>query len=532
MPYQKKNASPAYLFFGPRGVGKTTLARLIARRVNCLKLQDGEPCGDCDSCVAIENSSSLDVIEIDAASHRGIDHIRELRENVKFRPMQFYKKVYIIDEVHMLTSESFNALLKTLEEPPEHVIFILATTESQKVPQTILSRCLVFNLTKVPLGQLQDHLKHLCKLEKINFEDEAIFWIARTGDGSLRDSISFLEQCIHYCGEFLDSKSIKELLGMGPKLFEYFVDFTLILLEPNSKIVELINIVRENFEAGLDLQRFVWEYLDFLRSLSFVKNGVFDHDFLALPKEHVQVLQTKFEKIDPAFIQLIFQEFFALLTRAQGLDLRNTFEMSVLVEMELMLIKEKLTRPSLSQVIQRLNQFSAALAINNETQNINLNSSSSQAGKNTDFDFIGTNQSVTSSKMVEDQTSNNSTNQNPNINILSDQNPSLNILSEKPLNNSIDFLQDHSKANTQNKTPENKLENKKESKLENNLKNNHKKSLENNIGTNIENKLETKLDTKLEKKSDNNLNENKNENNKYYSLEHKIQKTFSGTIID
>ncbi len=358
----KKTASPAYLFFGPRGCGKTTLARLIARRVNCLNVQEDEPCGVCDSCKAIENNSSLDVIEIDAASHRGIDYIRELRENVKFRPMQFYKKVYIIDEVHMLTTESFNALLKTLEEPPAHVVFILATTESHKVPQTILSRCQVFNLTKVPLSHLQDYLKYLCKCEKVNFDDEAIFWIARTGDGSLRDSISFLEQCIHYCGIYLESDKIKELLGLGPKLFDYYVEFTLGLIKPEMPISDLVLIVRKNFEAGLDLQRFIWEYLNFLRTLVFIKKGIQDNDFLALPTEQVQTLQNKFSFFDLSIIQCIFNDFFNLLKKTQGLDLRNTFEMGLLIEMELMDIKEKLSRPSLTQIIQKLNLFSVALA--------------------------------------------------------------------------------------------------------------------------------------------------------------------------
>ena len=353
-------STPAYLFFGPRGVGKTSLARLIARRVNCKDLKDGEACGLCQSCEEIEKGNSMDVIEIDAASHRGIDHIRELRENVKFRPMSSYKKVYIIDEVHMLTPESFNALLKTLEEPPEHALFALATTEYHKVPQTIVSRCQVFNLRKIPILCLKEHLKKICKNENIEAQEDALFWIARAGDGSLRDSISFLEQSIHYCGEKLTTDKVKKLISAIP--FETFFGITHALLKKEGSTQDLILPLREKFSMGVDLQRFIWEYLYFFRTLLYVRKGILDPDFLELPDSQIQELSSQFSDYEETDMQLVFQELFAVLKRSQNLSLENSFEIRVLLEMELLSIQERLRRPSIAGVLQKLKQFSAALS--------------------------------------------------------------------------------------------------------------------------------------------------------------------------
>ncbi len=350
----------AYLFFGTRGVGKTTLARLIARRINCKDPQEGEPCGLCESCTSIESGQSIDVIEIDAASHRGIDYIRELCENVKFRPMASYKKVYIIDEVHMLTQESFNALLKTLEEPPDHIVFVLATTEYHKVPQTVLSRCQIFNLKKVPLLKLQNYLSDLCQKEKITYDEEALFWIARSGDGSLRDSISSLEKAIHYCGKKLETDKVKELIGNTPSHF--FIQLTHSLLKKDSSVDKLLSPISEFFSIGYDLQRFIWEYLDFLKSLMYIKKGILDIDIIGLPEAQIHQFSREFADNDEIHLHIIFREFFSLLAKSKNIGLRNSYEMRVLIEMELISIREKLQRPSLSGVLQKLNQFSAALA--------------------------------------------------------------------------------------------------------------------------------------------------------------------------
>ncbi|HNE24289.1 MAG TPA: DNA polymerase III subunit gamma/tau, partial [Leptospiraceae bacterium] len=271
----------AYLFSGARGTGKTTIARILAKRVNCLNPKDSEPCCECESCVSIQNGSSLDVQEIDAASNRSIDNIRDLRENVKFQPMNAKRKVYIIDEVHMLTPEAFNALLKTLEEPPEHVLFVLATTELNKIPETILSRCQTFAFRKVPLNILQNHLKDICNREKIKAEDEALFWIARRGDGSVRDSLSFLEQSITYTEGNVTTGKVKELIGALP--LDLYLGLIQMLLDPKTKFPDLVEPVHRRFDEGADLRRFIWDFLDLLRALSHVLHGVERPEFVGLP---------------------------------------------------------------------------------------------------------------------------------------------------------------------------------------------------------------------------------------------------------
>ncbi|WP_457568713.1 DNA polymerase III subunit gamma/tau [Desulfurobacterium sp.] len=204
----------AYIFAGPRGVGKTTTARIIAKALNCENPHNGEPCNECQSCMAINKGAFPDVIEIDAASNRGIDQIRELRETVFYSPVKGKYKIYIIDEFHMLTKEAFNALLKTLEEPPEHVIFILATTELDKIPATILSRCQRFLFKKVPEAKIVETLASICGKEKINFETEALRLIAIASEGCLRDAESFLDQLAALSSGNITTEIASRFLGV------------------------------------------------------------------------------------------------------------------------------------------------------------------------------------------------------------------------------------------------------------------------------------------------------------------------------
>lgn len=209
-----QKTSHAYLFAGSRGTGKTTTARIFAKALNCLDPQDGQPCDKCPSCLLINDDKAVDIIEVDAASNRGIDEIRDLRERVRFLPSMLKKKVYIIDEVHMLTTEAFNALLKTLEEPPDHAIFILATTEVHKIPATIQSRVLRLNFNLGSREQIFQYLKSVAEKEKINITDDAIKLIALTADGGYRDALSALEQAVHSEAEITE-EVVRDTLGLG-----------------------------------------------------------------------------------------------------------------------------------------------------------------------------------------------------------------------------------------------------------------------------------------------------------------------------
>ena len=217
----------AYLFCGTRGTGKTSIAKLFAKAVNCEHPVNGNPCNACPSCQAINNQSSLDVLEIDAASNNGVENIRDIREQVQYSPVEGRYKVYIIDEVHMLSSGAFNALLKTLEEPPSYVIFILATTEKHKIPVTILSRCQKYDFKRISVDTITNHLVSLMEKEKVDADEKALRYIARAADGSMRDALSLLDQCIaFYLGQTLTYDNVLDLV-LQTLLFSahYFVIF-------------------------------------------------------------------------------------------------------------------------------------------------------------------------------------------------------------------------------------------------------------------------------------------------------------------
>ena len=253
----------AYLFSGARGVGKTSVARILAKAINCLQIKDGNPCNKCNSCAGITEGSSVDVQEIDGASNRGIDEIRELRENIKYMPSSSRFRVYIIDEVHMLTLQAFNALLKTLEEPPQHVKFIFATTEPHKVPVTILSRCQRFDFKRIPLGLIVKQLEKITNKEGIKISRSGMSIIARESEGSMRDAESLLDQVISYTGTKVEDKNIIEILGV--------IDRELIF-ETSGAIIEglaanCIEIVERIYNFGYDLKEFYRALMDQFRNL-------------------------------------------------------------------------------------------------------------------------------------------------------------------------------------------------------------------------------------------------------------------------
>ncbi len=260
------STSHAYLFCGTRGTGKTTTARLLAKGLNCLS--DGErPCGQCSACQAIRDGSFLDVIEIDAASNRGIDDIRSLRESVNYPPSMGRRKVYIIDEVHMLTPESFNALLKTLEEPPEYVTFILATTEVQKLPATILSRCIRLDFKRVPERTIMRGMQKICEDIGIDVTEDALRVIAANADGSVRDGLSILDQCISGGGTRVDASDVLEFLGAsGEEVFAELTD-----LVCRRKTAEAIEFLAGVLADGKDVRQLIRDWINHYRNLLITK---------------------------------------------------------------------------------------------------------------------------------------------------------------------------------------------------------------------------------------------------------------------
>ena len=259
----------AYLFCGTRGTGKTSTARILAKAVNCLAPADGEPDNECRICVSINDGRALDLIEIDAASNRGIDDIRDLSDKIRFTPSDARYKVYIIDEVHMLTEQAFNALLKTLEEPPSHAIFILATTEAHKVPLTIISRCQRFDFRRIPLDRMTAKLAEICDAEGIQASEDALLIISRVANGGLRDAENLLEQVVVSYGSPVSEENVRQLLGLGGD------EMALTLAERivGKAVSEGISAINAAAEQGSDLRQLLRQTLEYMRALLLIKAG-------------------------------------------------------------------------------------------------------------------------------------------------------------------------------------------------------------------------------------------------------------------
>ena len=258
-----------YIFSGPRGVGKTTTARILAKVLNCKNPKDNNPCGTCVNCTEITQGSNLDVQELDGASNRGIDEMRDLREAVKYPPNNSKYRIYIIDEVHMLTREAFNALLKTLEEPPPHVIFIMATTDAHKVPATILSRTQRFDFKHISINDISEYLKQILESENIKYDTDGIRLIAQKADGSLRDSLSLLDQTIAYASDALDVETIRDVLGIIKE--NVFLNIIQTIEKRDHK--EVIHQLSQLIDAGYAISDFISGFNEFLRSCMIQKTG-------------------------------------------------------------------------------------------------------------------------------------------------------------------------------------------------------------------------------------------------------------------
>ena len=286
----------AYLFCGTRGTGKTTVAKLFAKAVNCEHpLPDGSPCNECATCKAIQAGSSLNVIEIDAASNNGVDNIRDIREEVQYSPAEGKYKVYIIDEVHMLSIGAFNALLKTLEEPPSYVIFILATTEAHKIPITILSRCQRYDFRRISLETIYERLMELLGREGIEAEEKAVRYVAKAADGSMRDALSLLDQCIaFYLGQTLTYDKVLEVLGA----VDIDVFNRLIIEVAKGQTMETLKIIDEIIWQGRELSQFVTDFTWYMRNLMMVKVSNEVNDQLDLSAENLEIMRQTAQDIE------------------------------------------------------------------------------------------------------------------------------------------------------------------------------------------------------------------------------------------
>lgn len=286
----------AYLFTGTRGTGKTSVAKIFAKAVNCLNPIDGEPCNECEHCRSVTAGNFIDVVEIDAASNTGVDDIRRVIEEIQYTPVKGRFKVYIIDEAHMLTGNAANAFLKTLEEPPEYAIFILATTEPHKLPITILSRCQRYDFKRISVDTIADNLSYLLNSEKVEYEDRAVRYIARTADGSMRDSISLLDKCIAFnLGEKLTYENVLTTLGVVDveifsKMFRAIV---------GADVVTALACVEEVVDAGKDISQFVADFIMYIRNLLLVNvSGGINIESLGISEENMAVLSSDANLVD------------------------------------------------------------------------------------------------------------------------------------------------------------------------------------------------------------------------------------------
>lgn len=340
----------AYLFVGPRGVGKTSIARIMAKALNCQTNRDGSPCDTCASCREISAGNNLDVLEIDGASNNGVDQIRDLRDNVKFLPARGPFKIYIIDEVHMLSIGAFNALLKTLEEPPPHVKFIFATTEPQKVPATILSRCQRFDLRRISTGDIAAHLAKIAKAEEIDIDDDALFALARGAEGGLRDAESALDQVTAFRGKKIVEDDVLQVFGLVSRQhLEGLCDAVL-----RGGIPDILRIVAELDAAGKDLSRLAAEVLDYFRNLLVMAYAPEVLTRQEVPEQQLKLYQDQVAGLDAGRLMRMVDQ----IIHAQG-QLKFAISRRIVLEMALIRAARCASVLTLDEAIAELKQVAA-----------------------------------------------------------------------------------------------------------------------------------------------------------------------------
>lgn len=344
----------AYLFCGTRGTGKTTVAKIFAKAVNCEHPIDGSPCGECPSCKGIAAGTSMNVIEIDAASNNGVDNIRQIREEVAYRPTEGKYKVYIIDEVHMLSAGAFNALLKTLEEPPAYVIFILATTEAHKIPITILSRCQRYDFHRISIDTITDRLAELMQEEKVEVEDRALRYVAKAGDGSMRDALSLLDQCIAFhLGEKLTYENVLEVLGaVDTEIFSKLLRQIL-----NQDVVAAIQTVNELVDEGRELGQLVNDFTWYMRNLLLLQSSDEMEEVLDMSADNLAALKEEAQMVEPEVLMRYIRIFSDLSNQ-----IRYAAQKRIMLEIAII----KLCRPQMetdySSLVDRMDDLEKKLA--------------------------------------------------------------------------------------------------------------------------------------------------------------------------
>lgn len=342
---RNSNIGHAYLFSGTRGTGKTSTAKIFARAVNCLNSNDEEPCNECEICVDTLNDNIMDIVEIDAASNNSVDDIRELRESVKYTPSKAKYKVYIIDEVHMLSQGAFNALLKTLEEPPSYVIFILATTEPHKIPATILSRCQRFDFKRVSSKDIANRMAYICEKENIQAEEKALSLIARNSQGALRDALSILDQCMSFGNEIIEYNDVIELLGTVniDELFE----LSQAIIDENTK--KTLQILNEFIIWGKDIRNLINDLIDQFRNLMVCKVSKDLDEIISLPEENIEKLKEQAKTININDLIRILN----ILSETQD-SMKSSSNTRILAEVTMMKIAQPMFDESKEALIKRI----------------------------------------------------------------------------------------------------------------------------------------------------------------------------------
>ena len=345
----------AYLFCGTRGTGKTSIAKLFAKAVNCEHPVNGNPCNTCPSCQAINNQTSLDVLEIDAASNNGVENIRDIREQVQYSPVEGRYKVYIIDEVHMLSSGAFNALLKTLEEPPSYVIFILATTEKHKIPVTILSRCQKYDFKRISVDTITNHLVSLMEKEQIDVEERALRYIARAADGSMRDALSLLDQCIaFYLGQTLTYDNVLEVLGTA----DTSVFSTLLRNILRHDSIATLDVIDTMITEGRELSQFLSDFLWYLRNLLILKDQEGAEESLDMSRETISALKEECAMVDTTALL----RYIRLLSELSN-QIRTATQKRVLLEVGFIkLCRPEMESNTMDSLVERIKQLEEQVA--------------------------------------------------------------------------------------------------------------------------------------------------------------------------